>query len=246
MLTQPIFDASTKLLQWLEACLPLSCLLCQQGITQGLVCSTCQQDLLQCQHYCLQCGYLLQDPHCQRCGPCSHDPKPVILRHGGLLQPPLNQMIYRLKYDKQALFAPILAQLLYQQLRSQTPTSWPQVLIPTPLHPIKQWQRGFNQASLLALALSKQLSIPVHHSLCKKVKHTPSQTQLSKPQRKQNMQHAFRCQRHDYQRLAIIDDIYTTGSTSLSLAKAITAQACYPDVTIEIWTIARTDLQCSH
>lgn len=246
MLTQPILDASVKLQQWLQACLPLSCLLCQQGVHQGIICQTCQRDLMQYQHFCLQCGYQLKDIHSDRCGACGNQPNDVLLRHGGILAPPISHMLHRLKYDKQVLFAPLLAQITCHQIRQQTPTIWPEVLIPVPLHPLKQWRRGFNQATLLACALGQSLAIPVDNALCKRVKNTLSQTQLGKQERLQNMKRAFFCQPHRYHHLAIIDDIFTTGATANSLAKAIIQNACYADVTIEIWTIARTDLQCSH
>ncbi|MCE2573529.1 ComF family protein [Motilimonas eburnea] len=245
MLPQLFAHASQKLTHHGQQFLPFSCLLCQQGLTSGVVCPTCSKDLTQAYCRCLRCGLPL--PSTQgNCGHClAHPPQYDRLLACGLFCPPLNQVVFQLKYAKQPLFAKILGQRLACEVQQQTDFNQlsaeplPELLLPVPLHPQKEHQRGFNQAQLIAQHCSRQLDIPTETRAIKRVKNTQSQTQLTRQQRQHNMRRAFKPvgSLQGIKHLAIIDDIVTTGATVNSLTKVV-KQAGVKRV--DVWCICRT------
>jgi len=72
-----------------------------------------------------------------------------------------------------------------------TPNSQlPTILVPISIHFRRKWQRGFNQAELLAKHVSKKINLPVYN-LLKRIKNTPQQAKLSRQDRLNNLQNAF-------------------------------------------------------
>lgn len=241
MLPQVLRHASQKLTQYGQTLLPLSCLLCQQGVTAGVICPTCAADLEQSYCHCLRCGLPLPSTQTQ-CGHClAHQPNFERLYACGLFRPPLNQVVFQLKYAKQPLFANILGQMLANQVKQQLPASQslPELLVPVPLHAKKERQRGFNQAQLIAQHCGQQLNIPVNTTAVKRIKNTQSQTQLTRQQRQQNMHRAFKQMTalQGISHLAIVDDIVTTGATANSLSQVLKQAGVKK---IDIWCVCRT------
>ena len=117
----------------------------------------------------------------------------------------------------------------------------PEVILPVPLHHVRQWQRGYNQADLLARQLSQWLKIPVKNDLITRTKRTPTQRGLSAKDRRKNLRNAFQLSakhRHfPYRHVALIDDVITTGSTLNETAKLL-RQANVAH--IQVWGLART------
>jgi ComF family protein len=97
------------------------------------------------------------------------------------------------------------------------------VIIPVPLHPARQRERGFNQASLLAELLGKQMSVE-YQPLLERVRYTTTQTALDRAERIENLHNAFRLRKNaDVRRLRVllIDDVLTTGSTLSECARIL-------------------------
>lgn len=97
-------------------------------------------------------------------------------------------------------------------------------LIPVPLHPKKEAQRGFNQARILTLELAKLKNVPVIDKRLVKVKNTLPQTSLEFMDRLRNLKGAFKVIHADEIKgkvLLIIDDVFTTGSTLLECSLAL-------------------------
>ncbi len=105
------------------------------------------------------------------------------------------------------------------------------ILVPIPLFRQKLAKRGFNQADLIAQELATVFNWPLKKSL-KKVKDTPSQTNLSREQRKLNVQNVFKVQGKIVPNIILIDDILTTGATLEQAAKAL-----YQAGAKKIWAI---------
>jgi len=102
------------------------------------------------------------------------------------------------------------------------------VMVPVPLHPRKQRERGFNQADLLAKIFADEA---VGAKCCKalqRVRYTNSQTQLKRVARQKNMADAFTVRAgfkpQAHTRYIVVDDVFTTGATvnacSLALKEA--------------------------
>lgn len=97
------------------------------------------------------------------------------------------------------------------------------VIVPVPLHPARQRERGFNQAALLADRIGPHLGVPVRRAL-QRVRFTTTQTAFDRAERIQNLRHAFRLRRNaDVRKLDVllIDDVLTTGSTLSECARVL-------------------------
>lgn len=97
------------------------------------------------------------------------------------------------------------------------------VMVPVPLHKQRLRWRGFNQAALLAFELSKRVDVPVDGDILVRHRATAAQVDLDAEQRKENVEDAFRCTSRGAvdQRVLLIDDVCTTGSTLEACAVAL-------------------------
>jgi ComF family protein len=118
------------------------------------------------------------------------------------------------------------------------------VIVPMPLHWRKRWQRGFNQAELLAREIGRRTKTPVKNVL-RRVRNTASQAGLTSSKRRKNVSGAFQTSRRPKtgvalqgSRVLLIDDVMTTGATAASCARAL-KRAGASQVTL--LTLARTD-----
>jgi ComF family protein len=97
------------------------------------------------------------------------------------------------------------------------------VIVPVPLHPARERERGFNQAELLAEWLSDHLSVPLRPAL-QRIHYTTTQTAFDRSERMQNLRGAFRLRKKaDVRKLRVllIDDVLTTGSTLSECARVL-------------------------
>ncbi len=127
----------------------------------------------------------------------------------------LKRAIGQCKYHNQPQLGYYLGELLGQTWLAHPPHD-PQILvIPIPLHPDKQRQRGFNQAELIARGFCHRTGSTLNTSLLR-VKSTEAQFQLNLTDRQQNLSNAFALKpgyKLEGRSIILIDDIYTTGAT---------------------------------
>jgi len=133
-----------------------------------------------------------------------------------------------------------MGQLLQRALqpRIRTP-SLPilEAIIPMPLHPSRLRQRGFNQALELARPLGQAFALPLEIHRVQRQRNTLPQSDLKQRARKQNIHNAFVVKEPlPYRRVAILDDVITTGSTVNELAKTLKQSGV--DY-VEVWAVAR-------
>ena len=109
------------------------------------------------------------------------------------------------------------------------------MLVPVPLHYWKFRKRGFNQAFFIATGIESILEIPI----CKidsviRCKNTLTQTGFSIEKRISNIKDAFQVNKPEAfknKRAIIVDDVFTTGSTTFELARTL-AEAGARDIVI--------------
>jgi ComF family protein len=148
-------------------------------------------------------------------------------------------VIHRYKYNRAVWFEPFLADLLVRQAAPALAAEKWDLIVPVPLHPIKEREREFNQADFLARSLGRALRLPVNKGLLRRVRFTQTQTRLTRPQRAANMESAFapRAGRElDGENVILVDDVLTTGATTHACAQAA-RKAGAGDVCV--WTVAR-------
>jgi ComF family protein len=136
--------------------------------------------------------------------------------------------IHRFKYPRAGLrgldpapFSVIGA--LLREAADRAPQIRPELVVAVPQHPKRLRARGFNPAALLARSLARELAIPVDPVALCRTRDTPSQTGLDRRQRRRNVRGAIRARgnRPLPERVWLIDDVVTTGSTMAEAAAAL-------------------------
>ncbi len=136
----------------------------------------------------------------------------------------VRQIIHDFKYGRQVYLRHSITRWLRVAMNDERISAERfDVIAPVPLHPARQRERGFNQASLLAELLSKQVSVP-WKLLLERHRYTTTQTALDRAERIENLRNAFRLRKNiDVRRLRIllIDDVLTTGATLSECARVL-------------------------
>ncbi|GAA0581229.1 ComF family protein [Halomonas salifodinae] len=143
-------------------------------------------------------------------------------------------LIRAFKFHASPRAGSVLLELFWRSL--STPPV--EALVAVPLHDRRARQRGFNQAQWLARRLAARLDLPLIEA--GRVRDTLSQRGLDRPARRANLRRAFRVEARLPARIALVDDVMTTGATLDALAMACRQAGAE---VIEAWTLARTPLQ---
>ncbi|MEH6639079.1 MAG: ComF family protein [Porticoccaceae bacterium] len=224
---------------------PGICLLCQRRSKRKLdLCHACEAALPRLETGCLRCALPLLHPGV--CGYCQGKPPSFTsVFTPYLYQFPTDRMIHSFKYGGKFKYGRVLATLLAELLnnteRLNNSAPPPDVLLPVPLHWRRQIKRGFNQAELIARALSRQLDIPINTRLISRTRYTDAQEGLSRRERQGNLRQAFTAT-PDVKGLsiAVIDDVVTTGSTAEAVAHCLVRAGAQQ---VQVWALARTPLE---
>jgi ComF family protein len=151
---------------------------------------------------------------------------------------PVDQLILGGKFSRQLSSLTLLAELFVRKWQTAG-LEKPDVLIPMPLHVKRLRERGYNQALEIARVIGKQLDIPVKVDAALRVKATLPQASLPARRRSQNVKNAFVGNSSlQGMRIAIVDDVFTTGSTAAALAAVLKQQGA---VKIDLYCVARTN-----
>ena len=156
--------------------------------------------------------------------------------------PPIETAIKRLKYRRGRPVAPALTDLVVgRRLPAWLSLGAATLLLPVPLHPTRENERGFNQAALLTAALAPHLSLPCdpHPAYLRRTRRTRPQVGLNNAQRRENVAGAFTCDPHPALRdahIVLVDDVYTTGATMQDCARALREAGA---ASVYAFTIAR-------
>ncbi|WP_254303987.1 ComF family protein [Shewanella sp. VB17] len=230
-----------KIMQLISASLPNRCLMCHQSIAlpaRGL-CHVCLDSGLYHQPICQGCGCAMQ-VQCIFCGRCLLK-QPIAVIAPCSYHQGLGEWIGLIKYQAQFAALPVLSQALVNrvcELESLGLLRLPQVLVPVPLHINRQRKRGFNQAWLIADSIYQQLNIPIAVQGLERVLDTESQAGLTGQQRRMNLSGAFRlADSFPYQRIALIDDVVTTGTTVNEIATMFKKL----NIHVQVWCLARAE-----
>lgn len=210
----------------------------------GYVCACCLPAIAQQgQHRCVQCGLRLGPRPVAfgwvRCRHCQQHEMPyantIVC---GDYCPPLDEWVTALKYGRQWTLAKAMAAWLHDTLKHHN-APMPDVICPVPMTPARLKKRGYNQTLLIAKALGKRLNIRVEPNVLMKVFDTPAQAGLNRESRMHALRGAFAVRKAlpSGLRVAVVDDVITTGST---------VQACWHALRkagageVQCWAVFRT------
>jgi ComF family protein len=148
-------------------------------------------------------------------------------------------LLHAIKYGNNKRLAFEFGKRLGKKLTSLEKFNSLEALIPIPLHPKKLFLRGYNQSLLIANGISEHTNIPVIEKGIHRIKHSDSQTKKGRFKRWENVQQTFSIQTkvlRDYQHIAIVDDVVTTGATIESFIQEL--QTTLPNLKISVLTLA--------
>jgi competence protein ComFC len=206
------------------------------------VCTICSANVATDEYLCRECETKIPritPPFCAKCSEpfdgaittafvcanCGHrtlyfDAAISAFRSRGIVR----HIILDFKYAKHMHLRHLVARWLFAALDDERLRGREfDLIVPVPLHPARQRERGFNQAALLAESLSARISIPVRPALAR-TRFTTTQTAFDRVERMENLHGAFRLRKNaDVRQLRVllIDDVLTTGSTLSECARVL-------------------------
>ena len=99
-------------------------------------------------------------------------------------------------------------------------------VIPVPLHWLRRWKRGYNQAEVIASGVARRLGVPMKNDILRRCRRTRTQTRLNIAEKRKNVTGAFDASdkarsNEELKHLLIVDDVFTTGSTLMACFVAL-------------------------
>jgi ComF family protein len=201
---------------------PPICANCRQAGT--LICADCYQQIQWIKKpICAGCGQMLGSNTNQKlCKTCQAHPLPLKqICAATIFAEPISTIIHKMKYEGAFGLASNLADLMVSAWSEwETPVD---LVVPIPLHPARQKNRGYNQSALIAQYFSKQLGYKFAPDVLKRARFTVPQVGLNAEDRLKNVQNAFAAENCEISkmRILLIDDVCTTGATLASAAETL-------------------------
>ena len=208
---------------------PPTCIACQAATGEPhALCAACWADIR-----------FIERPFCERLGtPFAVDRGIPLLSPAAIAAPPVFQraravarydgitrsLVHRLKYGDRLELARALGVMMVRAGAELLADA--DVVVPVPLHRWRLWRRRFNQAMALASVISRTSRVACDPFALARVKSTQPQVGLTKSQRAENLQGAFRVPtearpRLRGKRVLVVDDVLTTGATANAAARAL-------------------------
>ena len=200
---------------------PRRCPICGQIVAQaqGYIHESCRKTLVYVRKpVCMRCGKPIYSPLQEYCFDCSKKAAVSAFDGGAAVWVYTKEMmasIAQYKYHGKKEYARFFANEAVRLYGSWMMQCRPDCITAVPLNRKKMLGRGFNQAALVARRIGRQLKIPVDEHLLVRSRFTAPQKELTPEQRLRNLQRAFGPGKNAgrYERILLVDDIYTTGST---------------------------------
>jgi len=205
----------------------LDCAVCGNKLKEGAMNGICA--------FCINILPLINSNYCKRCGKPENNSGESCVECDGIqyyfdqalsvfeYSSAVQRLIFRFKYRNETQLSRVLGNFMAQRLREQKDWRY-DAIVPVPLHRKRQSERGFNQALLLTSAISQIVDVPVVENTLFRTKQTPVQAGLGRHERFANMKHAFSVSNNTRikgKNIVLVDDIYTTGSTTSDCSRAL-------------------------
>lgn len=134
----------------------------------------------------------------------------------------IRNAIFELKFGGSYAYAKVLAQLVCDALPPYYLYSGYDFIVPVPLHSKRLDERGYNQAELLAEAISERLAVSMREDILFRTRNTKHQMYLTRAMREKNVTGAFwAAEDVSGKRILLVDDIYTAGATARACVAAL-------------------------
>ena len=135
----------------------------------------------------------------------------------------IQNLIHKIKYKSRPDLAFRLGTELGKRMKPNAQTAY--MLIPVPLHPLREKERGYNQSDYIARGISSILNWEINRSLLNRIEYKQSQTRLSSENRLTSLEYSFEVNANNQEMMSspvmLVDDVITTGAT---------IRACYNEL----------------
>jgi ComF family protein len=208
---------------------PAACVVCSANVEPpDYLCESCRGRAPRiAPPFCATCSEPFSGAITQTfsCANCEHrilhfDSAVAAYRSRGLVR----KLVHAFKYGRQRHLRHPLAEWLGETMRDPRLRDRRfDLIVPVPLHPARERERGFNQATLLAELLAHQVAVPLRPVL-ERIRYTRTQTAYDRAERAENLRDAFRLRKNMNVRelhVLLIDDVLTTGSTLSECARVL-------------------------
>ncbi len=215
------------------------CEICR-GWSDAAICEPCRLRFAPAQPRCPRCA--LPSPDGAVCGSCLRAPPPwaacVAAVDYGF---PWDRLLARFKFGQRPDLGAPLASLLGHALE-QSPPEREVIVTAVPLAAARLAERGCNQAWELARRVARTLGLRADAQLLLRCRDTPHQLGLGRAERERNLREALlatpgRARSIDGRRIALVDDVMTTGMTARAATQALLAAGA---ASVSVWVVART------
>ncbi len=209
---------------------PPACIACRRATSQhGVLCAKCWGQTP-----------FIERPYCERLGtPFAQDLGHGIISPDAFANPPVyhraravarfeagpvREMVHRLKYGDRLELAKPMGQWMARAGAELLADA--DLIVPVPLHRWRLFGRRFNQAAVLATEVSRASGVECNPLILERVRRTIPQVGLTRAQRADNVQGAFRVPIHGRERLrglkiVLVDDVMTSGATANAAARIL-------------------------
>jgi ComF family protein len=230
--TMPLASKIKKLKKFaLDLIFPARCLFCAKSTENerfSLVCESCFSEIPKNSAvFCPKC--FLRRPKSTNCPACSSKLDLKILGIASSYRDEkVKTLIWKLKYDFLKDLAYPLAELLAGYLKLAAP-EWRRdksiVLVPVPLHKIKENWRGFNQSELVGKIVAGNFGWQLENSALIRTRHNPAQVKMGNfEERQKNVENLFVVKNPEKikdKKIVLLDDVFTSGATLFECAKTL-------------------------
>lgn len=221
----------------LDLIFPPQCLACGSALEIGYlqdeiyglpVCPKCKEGIFPLKEpFCTLCSTPFRSKVAVShiCGRCTlKRPHFDLLISPFVYEAKIEEIISGFKYGTMGREGKLLGRVLGNFLLQRCALEGDEILIPVPLHPKRERERGFNQTLLMAKGVAHVTGIPIRADLLIRRVYTKSQTGLSLREREQNVKGVFELRRPEEikgRKILLLDDVATTGSTLNECAKVL-------------------------
>jgi ComF family protein len=226
-----------------DLALPPLCPACREPVIGQALCAGCWSKLS-----------FIAPPYCERLGiPFAYDPGVGLLSMQAIADPPAfgraraavrydevaRTLVHAFKYGDRLDLAPTIG--LWMARAGRELTAEADAIVPVPLHWRRLWARRFNQSAMLADVVAQDCGLPVAYEALKRIKPTAQQVGLTRAQRAENIQGAFRVAPAGRaavagRRVVLVDDVFTTGATAEGCTRALMRAGA---ANVDVLTFAR-------
>lgn len=202
---------------------PSFCRLCSallESPNERQICNSCWESVMPVKtSFCISCGRFFEgefDPHF--CESCLHKKPPYSChRSCGRYMGKLKEIILLCKFHNLPILAEGLARFALNALAHEDALWWElEAIVPVPLHPKRERERGYNHAQMIAKKLAEYRDVQLLDKQLVKVKNVPPQMSLAMEDRLRSVKGAFAVNKQEDVKdkvVLLIDDVFTTGAT---------------------------------